>query len=453
MAKRGHVVPVAVLVALAGIVAWLATLEWQPAKPRLRFSLPYAVSGDEPHYLVLTHSLLFDQDLFLENNYADARNGGPEAGHRHRGRYIDPHAYLVDYEQGLALKWHALYDLQKPLPAPDEHGAPFAPRRPNPFKPGAYRLLPAHPPAFSAVLAAALWPVQPDPERVESLAGAFLVLVAVIVLFAGYSTGLAAGLSKMESVLAVCLFALCSPWLVYTRSFFTEVFTSLLLLVGLRAYLRDRMLLAGAMIAAAVWIKTPYALVAAAWTIQLLYERRYRHLAVLAVPLACGVVLLAVLNWNCVGSVAIFGAGALSADRLFQHPLRPFFSLKQGLLPFVPWTAVVLMYPWQRGHEAAARSLAWPVLAPIAMYAVLIAAFGFAGGGAYAGRYWIPFLPWLAIVAVQVARSGPAWMRVALAVLALGGLAIAVPGVLQYGSDALIWRKPPHAAPWRMLGW
>ena len=42
--------------------------------------LPGVRSGDEPHYLVLIHSVISDGDFDLANNYRDMHRGGPQAG-------------------------------------------------------------------------------------------------------------------------------------------------------------------------------------------------------------------------------------------------------------------------------------------------------------------------------------------------------------------------------------
>ena len=48
--------------------------------------VPDVQSGDEPHYLVMIHSLLDDRDLDLANNYRAAHRGGwrRAAGSRER---------------------------------------------------------------------------------------------------------------------------------------------------------------------------------------------------------------------------------------------------------------------------------------------------------------------------------------------------------------------------------
>ena len=401
-----------------------------------------AHSGDEPHYLAIVHSLLFDGDLFLENNYENARNGGPDVGASFRGAYIDPHAYLVDYATGRSFKWHDLYDQSHRIDPPDDgHGIPFASLKPNPFQPGGHHLVPSHPPAFAAMVAALARPFDPAPEDVERLMGKILLGLAVLTLFVGYFTGLSAGLSQNESVAAVALFALCSPWLVYTKSYFTEGMTALFLLAALAAHLRGRQVVAGLFLVAAIWIKLPYALVGAAWLAWCVWQRRGRDALLLALVLGLGTMLLITFNYAVARVPLISGALPL---RFFARPcefVATLLSPQRGLLVFAPWVVLSL----------AALPLAWPreakpayasILLPLFPYYVLVSLVGFSSG-CYGCRYWVPFLPWLAILAVFAARRGRA-VRATLVALALVAMVFAVSATLAYGAN--LWNKPPIEA-------
>ena len=48
----------------------------------------YSASGDEPHYLMITHSIVYDHDMDVANNYAN--NDGRFFGHDHLD--MGPHA-------------------------------------------------------------------------------------------------------------------------------------------------------------------------------------------------------------------------------------------------------------------------------------------------------------------------------------------------------------------------
>lgn len=49
--------------------------------------LPGVLSGDEPHYLVVTTSLINDHDIYVENNYDNAYyNAGCDVGYHFRNQ-------------------------------------------------------------------------------------------------------------------------------------------------------------------------------------------------------------------------------------------------------------------------------------------------------------------------------------------------------------------------------
>ena len=204
---------------------------WRSAEPQLVRGLPQAISGDEPHYLVVVHSLLFDHDLVLDDDYRAVGDGGPEAGSRFKGALLEPHTRLVAHDRSASILWQELYGCCRPLSVPsDKHGFRFPALKANPLAPGSYVQVPAHPPAYSAMLAALIAPFRPAPDDVESMVGVLTVFIAVATLFAAYAAGIAATLTARESAAAVALFALCSPWLVYSKSMFTEATAALLLL-------------------------------------------------------------------------------------------------------------------------------------------------------------------------------------------------------------------------------
>src|SRR5437588_3943390 len=59
----------------------------------------YSVSGDEPHYLMVTHSIAYDRDLDLSNNYA--HDDGRWFGHDHLE--AGPHARIARTGQLLSV--------------------------------------------------------------------------------------------------------------------------------------------------------------------------------------------------------------------------------------------------------------------------------------------------------------------------------------------------------------
>ena len=79
------------IVAMAGALGvWARSAGWRPSLPRLSRGVVFVttlglyacmglwslqtvgISGDEPHYLIITHSVLVDHDLKIENNHRRA---------------------------------------------------------------------------------------------------------------------------------------------------------------------------------------------------------------------------------------------------------------------------------------------------------------------------------------------------------------------------------------------
>src|SRR5579872_3281676 len=66
-----------------------------------------AISGDEPHYVLVINSILFDHDLEIKDDYKRVAAGGIEAGALFRGIKISHHSILIDYVSGEHYRWMA----------------------------------------------------------------------------------------------------------------------------------------------------------------------------------------------------------------------------------------------------------------------------------------------------------------------------------------------------------
>src|SRR6202011_3676195 len=82
---------------------------------------------------------------------------------------------------------------------------------------------------------------------------------------------------------------------------------------------------------------------------------------------------------------------------------------------------------------------------PIALYLVLLSSTGFGPGYCFGPRYWIAFMPWMAIGAVDAMRNRGWSVRALFALLVVFGVAIAIPSALRYPQ---LFDKPMPAA-WR----
>ena len=79
--------PLAAIAVLWGLLAASHTV-WIPGRGLLDYR-PDVISGDEPHYLLIVHSLLEDGDLALADDYAAVAAGQAYAGRAFAGVELD----------------------------------------------------------------------------------------------------------------------------------------------------------------------------------------------------------------------------------------------------------------------------------------------------------------------------------------------------------------------------
>ena len=431
----------------------------------------HAISGDEPHYLIVINSILFDHDLELQDDYARMAQGGLEGGARFRGkRWLDHHTIVVDRRTGE----HAVWESQLWLKLGHRrHGPPE-------FAVIGRRVVPAadayevsfHPVAFPALIAALIAPLRPAKAEVEVYAAAAVTLLGWLVALVTYFVALRAGLSRRWSLVAAGSLALASPWLAYSRSLFSEVPIGLALLLGLWAFACDRPAVAGLCVAAAMAMKPPFAVVGVGFATELLIARRWGSLFRFVVVLGGLAAVLATFNYWLAREPLLppatsaaptlthidklhFDPGSGSSLARIELVVYRFFesliSLNYGLFWYAPWAAFALgSIANRRARRGQCRDLQDYVSFPCLLYFLLLALLallglnsGYPPGFCYGPRYWVPFLPWFAIAfAAQIAASsrGKRW---SLAAIAMVAAAISISGAIRYPH---LFAKPFYAS-------
>src|SRR6202035_3995395 len=115
-------------------------------------------------------------------------------------------------------------------------------------------------------------------------------------------------------------------------------------------------------------------------------------------------------------------------------------------LLFAPWTLLGFVTSFRAAFSFLPqdRALRW-MAGPLAVNLFASSAFG--PGFCYGPRYWVPFLPWLAIATVQGLHRAGLMTRIFTGALIILSLAIAIPGALCYPE---LFHKTPLQA-WRMI--
>ncbi len=374
----------------------------------------YSASGDEPHYLMIAHSIVVDRDMDVANNYAD--NDGRFFGH-------------ANLEMGL----HA-------VPARNGHVRPIHD----------VGLAVAIVPVYAVALQIARLPPEALLARVRMDRGLFAYSIVSLSLIALTAFGLmllaqglhafvppataalvviAAGISPpivSHSFLvfpeAMALFVSCAvAWVCFRPdgAHHRQDFIGVLLAVGLLPWMHHKYLLYSAgLLFVVLWKR---------WGTFRTMTRgeQFAALALFAVP---QVALLAWTwnEWGTFGGALTTGGLPFSAEMAKSGLPGLVFDRRSGLLAYAPiyWIAPACLYLTRRDI--------WPLLVPAALLYLPAAAFtiGWWAGFSPAARYIVPLVPFL-VVSIAGAMRYRA-IRIAALVLMVPQLLI----------DAVVWQHP-----------
>ena len=457
MSFEPHPRVVVALFVLLLVAMWgVSRLEFVPHEG-LEIVPTQANSGDEPHYLMVTNSLLFDHDFELTDDYQRVAQGGFEAGALFRGRRIQHHTMVVDRITGEhsklrypAFRWRnpdgTYHERMIPI---GRHLVPEA---------EVYEVS-SHPPAFPMLMAAILAPFHPSPERVEPDFALAMVFMGWLGTILTYAIARRSGLAIPYALLAVViLFA--SPWLAYSRSFYSEIPIGLALSVALFAYISDMPILAAVGVGLATWIKPPFVVVGFGFMAEMLFARRWRDLTWFSIVLSGSILAMCLFHYwlartfllppamnplpaepglQVYRSRPIINEGFLSNLRThLKWPFGHLMAFTPGLLWYAPWAVFAF---WAVGKARIRPRPGCHLLAqisyPLFLYLLTLSLIGllsrgFTPGYSYGPRYWVPLMPFLAIAFADAFAASAKWTRWCMATVALAGAVISLSGALRY---------------------
>lgn len=387
----------------------------------------YAGTGDEPHYLAIAHSLAFDLDLDLANNYGKAEPliAGGELEPGAHGRPGVGGSLRPVHDVGMPLLFAPYVRVTAPLAALSiPHASSGLMRR--------LRLTPT--------------------VLYRHLLSAVMILVAGWLAVLMFDTFCRSGASRHAAFGWALLIALSPPMLVMSVLFFTEVVSALLCLVVFRMLTAESSppvvpsAIAGALAGLLVIVHIRNAgLVAGLVGLALYRLTRRRPGAELAVFAGGFAVLLAArtaINYMFWGTLVasqharrgewngVVDAAATMATRTAGL----LFDQEFGLLPYAPVFALAPL-----GCAALARSnrpLLWSIVVVAGAYLLAVIfpltnAHGWTGGWSPAARFVVPIIPLVGLAIVAGARSLPR--------AAVTGIV-----VLQVCINAYFWQQPKN---------
>ena len=412
---------------------------------------PRIVAGDEPHYLMVINSLLFDHDLQLQDDYRRVDDGGLEAGAGYSGRLLDHHSIIVNRRTGDHAVWVEVFGWV-PKAVPCSNGRVrclefHTDRKEFAASPDVYEVS-CHPVAFPALIAGLIAPFRPAPTKVERDSLFVMVILCWLGVIATYFLARQAGFGVGLSTGTALLLLFATPWLSYSRSLYSEPVIGLTLVLALWALEKGAPALSGLCLAAAAYLKPPFGVVAAGVILERLLARRWKDAASLTGVLGVlGAVLLAI-NYGMAHTFLISGNASWTPAENFYYLYETLLHPEHGVFVFVPWVLFAFAAAKHGLAEHGERStLLRRIAVPGLLYFLLLAVTPIGPGFSYGPRYWVPLMPWMAIAAVEFVRTRSKRSRVAFAFLVLLSASIAIPGALRYRQ---IFSKPPSAA-WKGL--
>ena len=405
--------------------------------------------------MLVINSILFDHDLQIKEDYKRVHAGGLEAGAQFRGTRLWHHSIIVDDVTGERYRWMA------PAFRWRNHDGSY-----HPWMIGiAYHLVPedevseisSHPVAYPALMAAIIAPFRPRKDQVESYCGVAMVLFGWLGAILTYIIARRCGLTLSYAMIAVTVL-LCSPWLAYSRSLFSEVPIGVALCLALLFYLAEMSTLSALAVALAIFMKPLFIVIGMGFAIELASTRQWRALAKFSIVLGVSIGCLIGFNlWLArtallppplvapplppglpptVGSFSGQGPQwSIQAilGRVFGHLI----ASNYGLLGFAPW-ALFAFWAIARSRRIAGDSrdqlavIFYPVLFYILQLSMAGLTSGLTPGYCYGPRYWVPMLPWLAIAFAGLLQKSAPWARWSLASVAVIAAVISLPGSLRY---------------------
>jgi hypothetical protein len=421
---RGLVV-IFVIVLAAVSFARAQLVSARPDDPRRE----HLLTGDEPSYLFIAHSLVFDGDLNLFNNR----------------------------EQGDQRHFYG-----RSLAAPGQFGFHFYNRISGGRLAGreaewAGREYFINRPGLPLLIAPAYWTGFHAGLRIRFAVLVWLNVLAALLATVMFALARAVSGAPAASAGAALVLALSPPLLYYASQIYPELAAGLLLVGAVLGLVRTRSwggaLLTGLLVAYLPWLHERFLGVTVVLALAALVRAPTRRwFAALAIPVGLSLVLQAAYYWQLYGvPVPLSTATPLDFAAMPRGLLATLTDRDRGILtlnPLLLLAAFGLLPLWRRD-----RWLAGTVAAALIVYLVPIAAFRDWHGGVCPPLRYVASVTPLAVLPLVTLATEPGWpmTRASLWVLGAWGLWIAFvlasqPGLMFWKFGALFQPRSFHAA-------
>jgi hypothetical protein len=388
----------------------------------------HLLAGDEPSYLLIAHSLVFDGDLNLFNN----REHGDQR-----------HFY------------------GRPLAAPGQFGFHFYNRISGGRLAGreaewAGREYFVNRPGLPLLIAPAYWVGFHAGLRIRFAVLVWLNVLAAVLATVTFALAREVSRAPLASAAVALGLALGAPLVYYASQIYPEMAAGLLVTGGVLALVRTRSwrgaLLAGLLLAGLPWLHERFLGVTVVLALAALFRAPARQrFAALAVPVALSLLLQAVYYWQLHGIPVPLGHARPVVAAIPQGLLAILTDRDRGILTLAPLlllAPVGLLPLWRRDPWAAGT-----VAATLIVYLLPIAAYPDWHGGVCPPLRYVASITPLAALPLVALATDPGWpvTRVSLCVLGVWGIWMGFvlasqPGLMFWKYGALFQPRAFHAA-------
>ncbi len=392
------------LIALLYFIPTLIQVEFDKDLHITRFylGLPGVLSGDEPHYFVTTTSLINDHDYYIDNNYDNAYYfGGCDVSFHYINNTnpsIERHIQLVDPERKVVIPRYINRTYEGNETKLYEK-----------FNVTTLRQVSNRPiglPFFSALF---LWPLQNTCfiehaaiylSLVVSFIGVIFFYLIVRFFIQKYSGIKDTTSQRNIALLFTLLFALCTQYWHYSKTYFTEPYlASFLLIAYYFTFVKNKEILSGLALGIGFAMKYPFGMYLFFFTVLLLYERQWKRILSLSIGSCIPILGTLYYNWLLSGNMLHFGQGEFVTFGNYLYGiyvwlLDPVF----GLLPATPFLifsayGFFVLYKQDKKLFLQFTLLILPYFFFWTSYLITQT-----GAGGYSARYMVPLLSFFVLL-------------------------------------------------------
>ena len=294
-------------------------------KAEIDFFMPHIVTGDEPHYLVMTSSIIKDFDLELENNYINAENGAGDVGFNYINKRINHHTILINQDKTQKEHWGYYYNLSDANLSP-LHGVNIS----------GYNEYPARNPGLPLFSAIFLWPFKYS-RYIDSAAIFLTIITSLIGFIFLYKLLYYFNKNKRENFVIVLMFMFATHAWFYAKTFYAEPYIATFLIISYYYFITRKEILIPCFIMGIIFLmKTVSILFYFIFALYLVANRRFKDLILFSIPIMVAASLLLLYNYILFKDVFYSPIGYVYGD-IFSGFFKMFFSLKRGLLIYSPF--------------------------------------------------------------------------------------------------------------------